>query len=322
MTSHQWEEVKERFHDALEQPPEKRHSFLMEACRDDIVRTEVARLLMEHGRAGAFLDQPAKAPSGTIDDSPDKTESVGNCLPDLFQNTSDLEHANQSAGLLAGRTVGVYRLIRELGRGGMGVVWLGERVDGLLKRPVAIKLPHAGVYGRHFIERFQRERQILAGLTHPHIGRLYDAGITEEGEPFLALEYIEGTELIQYCNAKQMAVRERLKLFLQVLSAVHYANAHLVIHRDLKPSNILVTADGQVKLLDFGVAKLILEGETDETDLTQRGGHPLTPRYASPEQITGEPISIASDVYSLGVVLYELLTGTRPYKNNDDTGRA
>jgi serine/threonine protein kinase len=260
MTSHQWEEVKERFHDALEQLPEKRHSFLTEACLDDIVRTEVARLLMEHGRAGAFLDQPAKAPSGTIDDSPDKTESVGNCLPDLFQNTSDLEHANESAGLLAGRTVGVYRLIRELGRGGMGVVWLGERVDGLLKRPVAIKLPHAGVYGRHFIERFQRERQILAGLTHPHIGRLYDAGISGEGEPFLALEYIEGIELIQYCNTKQMAVRERLKLFLQVLSAVHYANAQLVIHRDLKPSNILVTADGQVKLLDFGVAKLILDG--------------------------------------------------------------
>ncbi|MGA2597414.1 MAG: serine/threonine-protein kinase [Bryobacteraceae bacterium] len=326
MTSRQWEEVKERFHDALKQPTEKRQSFLVEACADDIVRTEVARLLIQHDCSGAFLDQPAKAPSspftvqsGTIDDAVDESSSVTHGLPDLFQNTSNPENAEGSATLLAGRTVGAYRLIRELGRGGMGVVWLGERADGLLKRPVAIKIPHAGVYGRHFAERFQRERQILAGLTHPHIGRLYDAGLTDEGEPFLALEYVEGTELIRHCNSKQMPVRERLKLFLQVLSAVHHANAHLVIHRDLKPSNILVTADGQVKLLDFGVAKLILDGETDETDLTQRGGHPLTPRYASPEQMMSEPISIASDVYSLGVVLFELLTGGRPYKNKVDT---
>ncbi len=239
-------------------------------------------------------------------------------LPDVFQNTRNVEK-DHGATLFAGRTVGPYRLIRELGQGGMGVVWLGERADGILKRSVAIKLPHAGVYGRHFIERFQREREILASLTHPHIGRLYDAGVTDEGEPFLALEYIEGTELISYCDSKQMGVRERLKLFLQVLSAVHHANSHLVIHRDLKPSNILVGIDGQVKLLDFGVAKLILDGEAHGTELTQRAGHALTPRYASPEQIAGEPISTASDVYSLGVVLFELLTGERPYRSKIDS---
>jgi serine/threonine-protein kinase len=314
MTSDQWEEVKARFHEALELPPEERGAFLMEACTDDTVRAEAARLLMEHGRAGAFLERPGEGPGL------ESAESVAEGLHD--QSTLDRRDGHGAAGVLAGRTVGVYRLIRELGRGGMGVVWLGERADGLLKRAVAIKLPHAAVYGCHFIERFQRERQILAGLAHPHIGRLYDAGITELGEPFLAMEYIEGTELITYCSSRQMGVRERLKLFLQVLSAVHYANARLVIHRDLKPSNILVTADGQVKLLDFGIAKLILEGESDETELTQKGGRPLTPRYASPEQIAGGPISIASDVYSLGVVLFELLTEARPYKVEVDTRKS
>jgi serine/threonine protein kinase len=246
------------------------------------------------------------------------TGSFLNPLPNLFPNGGSVEHEHAS-NLFAGRIVGAYHLIRELGVGGMGAVWLGERSDGTLKRPVAIKLPHASVYGRHFIERFHREREILAALTHPHIARLYDAGITAEGEPFLTLEYIEGTEFISYCDENRLGVRERLKLFLQVLSAVHYANSHLVIHRDLKPSNILVGSDGAVKLLDFGVAKLILDGEAPGTELTQKAGHALTPRYASPEQLTGEPISTASDVYSLGVVLFELLTGERPYRTKVDS---
>jgi eukaryotic-like serine/threonine-protein kinase len=230
-----------------------------------------------------------------------------NRLPELFPPDS-------SRAPFAGRIVGPYRLIRELGKGGMGTVWLGERTDGLLKRPVAIKLPHAGIYGRHFIERFQREREILASLTHPHIGRLYDAGVTNEDEPFLALEYIAGTELIRYCDEKQLSIRARLRLFLQVLSAVHYANSHLVIHRDIKPSNILVDSGGEVKLLDFGVARLILDEDANEIELTQMIGAPLTPGYASPEQIAAQPIGIASDIYSLGVVLCELLTGERPYR--------
>jgi serine/threonine protein kinase len=322
MTPHEWEEVKERFHDALEQPVENRQSYLMEACLDDFVRTEVARLLIEHDRVGAFLGDPAEAnPSGaftarssTVDDDLDSAESLLNGLPELFQNINNHQQASGSPGLFAGRIVGAYRLIRELGQGGMGTVWLGERADGLLKRPVAIKLPHAGIYGRHFIERFQREREILASLTHPHIGRLYDAGVTNEGEPFLTLEYIEGKELIGYCDSQQLGIRARLKLFLQVLSAVQHANSHLVIHRDIKPSNILVDSGGEVKLLDFGVARLIIDDGANEIGLTQMTGAPLTPGYASPEQIMGEPIGIGSDIYSLGVVLCELLTGERPYR--------
>ncbi len=305
MTSLQWEEVKELFHEALEHPAETRDSFLLRECADDIVRSEVTRLLIENSRAGIFLNEPAEA-------DPDRLLHSGQEIacdePDLV-----------SSGLFVGRTVGAYRLIQEIGRGGMGTVWLGERADGMLRRRVAIKLPHPGIYGLRFAERFHREREILASLAHPHIGRLYDAGVTDEGQPFLALEYIEGTDLIVYCDSRQLRIRDRLILFVQVLSAVHYANSHLVIHRDLKPSNILVTQDGQAKLLDFGVAKLILDGASHATELTRMGGQALTPSYASPEQLLAEPISTASDVYSLGVVLFELLTGERPYRNTLDS---
>ena len=298
MNSKQWEEVKDRFHEARQLSAEIWQTNLR-SCSDEIVRLEVERLLLEASRAGDFLSQPA----------------IGLADGHFYarETSKDNERVDESVPY-AGKTVGVYRLIRELGQGGMGAVWLAERTDGILNRPVAIKLPHAGIYGRYFVERFRREREILASLTHPHIGRIYDAGVTEEGEPFLALEYIEGTELIAYCDSKQLGIRERLQLFLQVLSAVHYANSHLVIHRDLKPSNILVDVEGHVKLLDFGIAKLLPDGEANGTELTQIGGRALTTRYASPEQIMSEPISTASDVYSSGVVLFELLTGERPYR--------
>jgi eukaryotic-like serine/threonine-protein kinase len=222
--------------------------------------------------------------------------------------------ADETPSFREGGTAGPYRLIRPLGCGGMGAVWLAERIDGLLKRPIALKLPHPGLFRPQLIERFQRERDILASLTHPNIGRLYDAGVTSDGQQFLALEYVEGTSLTDYCDAGRLDIRARLKLFLQVLEAVQYAHSHLVVHRDLKPSNILVTSEGQIRLLDFGIAKLLIDGETQETDLTQLGGRMLTPDYASPEQVAGQPISTTSDVYSLGVVLYELLTGERPYR--------
>jgi eukaryotic-like serine/threonine-protein kinase len=222
--------------------------------------------------------------------------------------------AAKSAGLSTGSVVGSYRLTRELGRGGMGTVWLADRSDGLIKRSVALKLPHPALYDQHLAERFGRERDILAGLAHPNIARLYDAGVAENGQPYLALEYVEGSPLTVYCDVAQASVRDRILLFLQVLGAVQYAHAHLVIHRDLKPSNILVGADGHVKLLDFGIAKLVNDGEGKESKLTQLSGRALTPDYASPEQIAGASISTASDVYSLGVVLYELLAGTRPYE--------
>ncbi|MBZ8143250.1 serine/threonine protein kinase, partial [Rubrivivax gelatinosus] len=199
------------------------------------------------------------------------------------------------SGLVAGGHVGAYRLISELGRGGMAAVWLADRSDGLMKRRVALKLPRI-VWGDAFAERLAREREILATLEHEHIARLYDAGVDALGRPFLAMEYVEGESIDSYCLAHAPGVHERIGLLRQVMTAVAHAHARLVVHRDLKPSNILVTRDGQVKLLDFGIAKL-LEGErTRATALTELGGRALTLDYASPEQIRGEPLGTASDI--------------------------
>jgi eukaryotic-like serine/threonine-protein kinase len=216
-------------------------------------------------------------------------------------------------GAAVGALIGPYRLIRELGVGGMGAVWLAERIDGGLKRQVALKLPRM-TWSRGLAERMSRERDILASLDHPNIARIYDAGLDEHGRPYLALEYVEGEPINVYCKKHALSVRARLLLVLQVSRAVAHAHARLVVHRDLKPANILVNAEGQVRLLDFGIAKL-MEGElTQETQLTQQSGRALTLDYASPEQIRGEPIGTASDVYSLGIVAYELLTEAKPYQ--------
>jgi eukaryotic-like serine/threonine-protein kinase len=215
--------------------------------------------------------------------------------------------------LRAGEHVGPYELVREIGRGGMGFVWLANRADGTFRRSVALKLPHvtwAGSLGARMV----RERDILAGLEHPNIARLYDAGVDAQGRPFMAMEYVEGQTIDVHCSERQLSIRERLALVLDVAKAVAYAHSKLVVHRDLKPANMLVTAGGAVRLLDFGIAKLI-EGETvNEARLTQLSGRLLTPDYASPEQIRGEAIGTATDVYSLAVVTYELLTGARPYR--------
>ena len=216
-----------------------------------------------------------------------------------------------------GSQVGPYRLLRELGRGGMGSVWLAERSDGRLRRKVALKLPHAGLSGHRLGERFNRERDILAALEHPHIARLYDAGVTDDGRPFLALEYIEGESIMDYCRVCTLGLADRLRLFGQVLRAIQYAHSQLVVHRDLKPGNIFVSRDGRVHLLDFGIAKL-LGGEVG-ADLTEAGAQPLTPQYAAPEQILGQAVGTASDIYALGVVLHELLTGSRPYRPRHDS---
>ena len=225
-----------------------------------------------------------------------------------------------TSGLHAGQRIGSYELVRELGAGGMAVVWLARRADGAFRRDVALKLPLLSRLRRDLAERFSREREILAQLEHPNIARLYDAGVAADGLPYLALEYVEGRPLTSWCDAHQNSVRERLKLFLQVLDAVQYAHARHVVHRDLKPSNILVTESGQVRLLDFGVAKMLAEGqEADRTELTRVYGRVLTPDYASPEQLQGDSIGIASDIYALGVVLYELLVGDRPYRIKADS---
>ncbi len=210
--------------------------------------------------------------------------------------------------------VGPYRLIRELGSGGMGSVWLAERTDLLQGRQVALKLPHGAWKRAGLAERLAREREILATLEHRNIARLYDAGVTAEGQPWLALEYVDGERIDAYCRRKQLGVKERLQLFLQVACAVAHAHAQLVVHRDLKPANVLVTEGGDVKLLDFGIAKLVAEGVVEATELTREAGRAFTPEYASPEQILGKPLGTASDVYSLGVVLFELLADARPYK--------
>lgn len=219
---------------------------------------------------------------------------------------------NQGRETEVGDRCGPYRLLKEIGRGGMGEVWLAERVDGLMKRQVALKLPYLGIQASEFVRRSHRERDILASLAHQGIARLYDAGLTEAGTPFLVLEFIEGVAIDRFCDERQLPVRDRLSLFIQVLDAVQYAHSHLIIHSDLKPSNILVSSEGEAKLLDFGIAKLIRSDNT-AADPTLPSAAPLTPGYAAPEQIVGQRVTTACDVFSLGVILFELLSGQRPF---------
>lgn len=210
---------------------------------------------------------------------------------------------------LAGTIVGRYRLIREIGRGGMGAVWLAERADGQFEQYVAVKLVKRGMDSDEIIARFLRERQILARLNHPNIARLLDGGVADDGRPYFVMEYIAGEPITAWCDERRLLIADRLRLFASTCSAVQYAHRSLIVHRDLKPSNVLVTHGGDVKLLDFGVAKLL---ETDgETTAANRG--PMTPEYASPEQLAGAPVTTTTDVYQLGVLLYELLTGHRPW---------
>jgi serine/threonine-protein kinase len=293
----EWQEVFALLDTALELPPGERAAWLQRLSGSSAdLKTQLERLLAQNARleTGDFLAAPL---------------AIDARVAQLAQTSRDM-----ASPLDVGTRVGPYRLERELGFGGMGRVWLAQRVDGQLSRRVALKLPFAGPFQRELMIRFERERDILAALTHPNIARLYDAGITESGQAYLALEYVEGMPVTAFCSAKAQAVVARLRLFCQVLQAVKYAHASLVIHRDLKPSNILVTDDGDVRLLDFGIAKMMIAGEAKETLLTEFAGRALTPEYASPEQIAGAPLNTASDVYSLGVVLYELLTGERPYR--------
>ena len=220
-----------------------------------------------------------------------------------------------SSDFKADDRVGPYRLLRPIGRGGMGEVWLATRSDGQLKRSVALKLPILSVRRSVLAQRFERERDILGALIHPHIARLYDAGVAEDGQPYMALEYVEGTPITQAADERALDARGRVRLLRQVMDAVQYAHAKLVIHRDLKPGNVLATAEGQAKLLDFGIAKLVEDeaGASADSDLTRLGGRALTLRYAAPELINGGAASTAVDIWALGVLLYELLTGLRPF---------
>ncbi len=230
------------------------------------------------------------------------------------------ESSGASAGDPAvGAMVGPYRLVRELAAGGQGRVWLADRPDGLIDRPVAIKLPAGMADRRGLAERMARERAILARLTHPHIARLYDAGVTDAGQPFLALEYVEGSAIDRHVAERGLSVPATLGLFEQVIDAVAYAHGQLVIHRDIKPSNVIVTPEGEARLLDFGIAKLLDGGAARDSTVTTAAGRALTLAYASPEQVAHEALGVATDVYSLGVLLYELLCGRRPYTLSRDT---
>jgi eukaryotic-like serine/threonine-protein kinase len=214
-----------------------------------------------------------------------------------------------------GATIGAYRLVREIGTGGMGVVWLARRSDGQLDRDVALKLPHVHLLAGAVRERFARERNILARLNHPHIATLYDAGLAANGRPYLALEYVDGEPITRWCREHRAGIEQRLALMSQVMDAVEYAHARLVVHRDLKPSNVLVTANGTVKLLDFGIAKMLAADDLSSGDdtLTRIGHRMATPGYSAPEQLAGMAVTTRADVYALGVMLYELLCGRRPF---------
>ncbi|HET9696815.1 MAG TPA: protein kinase [Terriglobales bacterium] len=216
---------------------------------------------------------------------------------------------------LSGQSIGAYTLVSEIGQGGMGTVWLAERNDGRFERRVAVKFLNIALLGKGGEERFQREGIILGRLAHPHIAELIDAGVSQSGSPYLVLEHIEGDHIDRYCDQRQLPITSRVQLFLDVVAAVDHAHTNFIVHRDLKPSNVLVSHDGCVKLLDFGIAKLLeINAKDDRVQLTVEGGRALTPEYAAPEQLTGQPVTTATDVYALGVLLYVLLTGQHPTK--------
>jgi non-specific serine/threonine protein kinase/serine/threonine-protein kinase len=290
MNPERWKRIDELFHKAIELPDNERDDFLERACSGDLsLRAEIAKLIDGYARAGNFIETPP-----------------------AFDNTV-LTLPEQEVEILTGTRLGAYEVIREIGRGGMGTVYLAERADEAFQKRVAIKLVTAGVDHQSITQRFRNERQILAALDHPNIARLLDGGTTESGTPYFVMEYIEGKTIKEYCDTRCLTIIERLELFRTVCSAVHFAHQNLIVHRDIKPANILVTSDGSAKLLDFGVAKL-LSPIAQAAEITEDTSRVMTPEYASPEQARGETITTASDIYSLGVLLYELLTGHRPYR--------
>ena len=294
-----WQQADAVFSEALDLPPEKRAAFLDEACAGDAdLRREVERLFEADAQAGLFLETPSD-----WFDAP------------RLPGPGVAAEGDRARRAVLGQQVGPYRLLDEIGHGGMGTVYLAERADGQFEQQVALKLVRSGVATDEALRRFRLERQILAGLHHPHVARLLDGGVTEDGTPYFVMEYVAGIPIDRYCDEHRLSIAERLRLFCTVCAAVQYAHQNLVVHRDLKPSNILVTDDGQVKLLDFGIARLLdPEARTLSPALTQTGLRLMTPEYASPEQVRGEPVGTASDGYQLGVLLYELLTGHRPYR--------
>jgi serine/threonine-protein kinase len=291
-----WQEIDQLLAAALERPAAEREAFLAEASRGDPeLRREVQALLQSSAEAEGMLGESA-------------TSFAAPLLTALRSDSGDDERTRA-----AGERLGPYRILEEIGRGGMGAVYLADRADDEFEQRVAIKLVKRGMDTDEVLRRFRYERQILASLEHPNIARLYDGGVSDDGRPYLVMEYIEGRPITAYCDAHRLGTDARLGLFRTVCQAVQYAHQKLVVHRDIKPSNILVTEQGSVKLLDFGIAKLLGSEAQPAAPLTRTEVRLLTPEYASPEQFRGMPVTTASDVYALGVVLYELLTSRRPF---------
>jgi serine/threonine protein kinase len=286
LTPQRFHEIRALFEAALQMEPSQRSVWLRERCKSDSQICECVEKLLLADAAAGVTDAPIL-----------------------------LAMESASAGF-EGRRVGHYQVLAEIGRGGMGSVYLAERTDDVFSKRVALKVmrPERSCPGLH--RRFRQERDIIARLDHPNIARLMDGGATEEGLPYSVMEYVQGQSITVYCDAHRLNITNRLKLFRTVCAAVQYAHQNLVVHRDLKPSNILVTSDGTVKLLDFGIAKLLEAGSQETFTDLGIGLEPMTPAYASPEQTRGEPINTSSDVYSLGIILYELLTGRLPYSLN------
>jgi eukaryotic-like serine/threonine-protein kinase len=292
MNPNRWHQVNELFHAALGVNEEKREVYLAEVCRGDAgLRQEVETLIAGHVSAEGSM----------------QTASLREAVQKLFE---------EDETLTVGQDFGPYRVIREIGRGGMGRVFLAERADEEFHKRVAIKLIKRGMDTDSVIRHFRNEREILASLEHPNIARLFDGGTSPDGLPYFVMEYIEGQPIDFFCKEHNYSVSERLQLFRKVCAAVSYAHQHLVIHRDVKPSNILVTAEAEPKLVDFGIARLLQTGP-DAGTATMTGFQLMTPEYASPEHVLGQPASTLTDVYSLGIVLYRLLTGASPYEFRD-----
>lgn len=287
MDEKRWQKIQDMFEHALALPPEERHGLIEAACNgDESLRMQVISL----------IDASANGDSHIRKVIASAADEVGSA-----EKTSD-------------DRIGAYRVESELGRGGMGTVYLAVRDDDEFNKKVAIKIVRSGFDSEELLRRFRSERQILANLDHPNIARLLDGGTTADGAPYVVMEYVDGTSINDYCERNSLGLEARLELFRKVCSAVNYAHQNLVVHRDIKPSNILVASDGTPKLLDFGIAKLLDPETSDETEpITRADMRLMTPEYASPEQVSGRPITTATDVYSLGVVLFELLTGHPPY---------
>lgn len=292
MTPERWAQIRQIFDGALERPQQDRAAYLRVLCaRDDELRREVESLLSNYDGSEDFLSTPAA--------------ELSRALATLGETSGEFPQVPR---------VGPYQLERRIGRGGMGSVWLATRFDHEYEKKVAVKMVKRGMDTQEILRRFRMERQVLAGLDHTNIARLIDGGSTADGLPYLVMEYVEGTPIDQYCENRQSTISERLKLFRDVCAAVQYAHQNLVVHRDIKAGNILVSSEGVPKLLDFGIAKLIhSEFSTLAAAETRPELRPMTLDYASPEQVRGDAITTATDVYSLGVLLYKLLTGKFPY---------